>query len=290
MRIRLLTPRLTQILPSLGIAAVLLAGGTARAADAVTEQVPDPRWSLIYHLDGTASQDAPAAPVRRHSSVIQSGTLTPQDSPDVAVLPSSVVTQSEVSTTVDPNNPDLVVVSVNATDWPVTTVFGTGMYWSTDGGTTWTGDDTGPGGVGNSGDPAVAVSGQDGRWVVGYISSGFGQGVSYTTDQGSNWSHVNLFPSGTLDKNHLMIDNVPTSPHYGNVYSAWTAFSGTNNNDIEFVRSTDGGATWDATATNISDAVAAGNHSQGVNIQVGPNGEVYAVFAVYDCWPCEEVA
>jgi hypothetical protein len=286
--------RLTQFLFVLALVtfAVAAGGDPCRAADAATEVAPDPRWSLIYQVGERAAPDpaGPAPEVRRHSSLVQAPWLTPQDSPDVAVLPSSGVTQSEVSTFIDPNDPDVVLVSANATDWPVTTVFGTGMYWSTDGGATWTGNDNGPGGVGNSGDPAAVIRAVDGRWVVGYISSGFGQGVSYSTNQGATWSHVNLFPSGTLDKNHLMVDNVPSSPHYGNLYSAWTDFSTGIPNDIDIVRSTDGGATWDATATNISAAVTAGNHNQGVNIQVGPNGEVYACWVVYDCWPCEEVA
>ncbi|HMB71468.1 MAG TPA: hypothetical protein VKU85_19320, partial [bacterium] len=172
-------------------ALALVLPATANAADARPD-VPDEAYSLIYVAERADEVVPPAPrPVREYSSEVQVRALPPQDSPDVAVLPSSVVTQSEVSTFVDPSDPDLVLVSANATDWPVTTVFGTGVYWSTDGGSTWAGDDTGPGGVGNSGDPAIVVRAVDDSWVVGYISSGFGQGVSYTTDQGSNWSHVN---------------------------------------------------------------------------------------------------
>ncbi|MFC2103058.1 T9SS type A sorting domain-containing protein [Bacteroidota bacterium] len=35
---------------------------------------------------------------------------------------------------------------------------------------------------------------------------------------------------------------------------------------------------------NISNDINAGSHSQGVNIQTGPNGEVYCAWAVYDNW------
>ena len=41
---------------------------------------------------------------------------------------------------------------------------------------------------------------------------------------------------------------------------------------------------------NLSSAVSAGSHNQGVNIQTGPNGEVYAVWAIYDSWPSDETA
>ncbi|NNE44407.1 MAG: T9SS type A sorting domain-containing protein, partial [Gemmatimonadetes bacterium] len=247
-----------------------------------------------YQIPADQLRTEPVRPsIREHGSTVSARSLPPQDSVDLGVMPSAVVTQSEISTFVDPNDANTVLVSTNTTDWNGTSViqlYGTGMYWSTDGGASWSGNDFGPGGVANSGDPAVVIRENDGRWVVGYISTGFGQGVSYTTDQGSNWSHVNLFPSGTLDKNHLMVDNHPTSPFNGNLYSSWTSFSGANVNKIEIVRSTDGGATWDPTATNISAGVASGSHDQGVNIQTGPNGEVYAVFAIYDCWPCEEIA
>ncbi len=34
----------------------------------------------------------------------------------------------------------------------------------------------------------------------------------------------------------------------------------------------------------------AGSHNQGVNIQTGPNGEVYAIWSIYDSWPSDEKA
>ncbi|MCB1247369.1 MAG: exo-alpha-sialidase, partial [Acidimicrobiia bacterium] len=281
-------------------------GQDATAADAP----PDRKWSAVYLLEGGGtSSTTPTNQASESTPTVEAlppvaGVVSfpgrfespsegraPQDNPDVAVRPSSTVTQSEISTFVDPSDPNIVFVSSNSTDWPVSQVYGTGVYWSLDGGLTWDGNDFGPGGVGNKGDPAAVVRGLDGRWVVGYISTGFGQGVSYTDDRGATWSHVNIFPSGTLDKNHLMVDNVPTSPYYGNLYAAWSALGGgVNANDIEFVRSVDGGATWPGSATNISNGVNSGSHDQGVNIQVGPNGEVYAIWAIYDCWPCDETA
>ena len=278
---------LHRLLPAVVIP-FLLPIGPARGADDDTRPAPDPRWSLIYVLEDAAATEP--GPVLYHSSLVERGSRAPADSPDVPVLPASNVTQSEISASVDPNDPNVVFVSANATDNPVTTVFGTGVYWSIDGGATWTGNDHGPGGVGNRGDPATAISGIDGRWAVGYISSSGGQGVSYTLNQGSTWTHRTVSGSGGLDKNHLAVDNVPTSPFYGNFYSSWVNLGGgTNDNDIEISRSTDGGDTWSA-VQNISDGVAAGSHNQGVNIQIGPNGEVYTVWAVYDAFPADETA
>jgi hypothetical protein len=268
---------------------ITFAATTVSALDEKSgQEVPDPRWSMIYVVEDAAP--AEAGEVIRHSSLVERALRSPADSPDVAVLPSSTVTQSENSVFVDPNNPDIVFVGNNATDWPVTQVYGTGVYWSFDGGATWTGNDQGPGGVGNRGDPAVTISGIDGRWAVGYISNSGGMGVSYSTNQGGSWSHRVISGAGGLDKNHLMVDNVPTSAHYGNLYSSWVNLGGgANADDIEFSRSTDGGNSWSG-VTNISDGVSAGSHNQGINIQIGPGGEVYTAWAIYDSWPSDESA
>jgi hypothetical protein len=86
-------------------------------------------------------------------------------------------------------------------------------------------------------------------------------GVSYSDNQGSTWTARTCAnsPGGSgLDKNHMWIDNSPTSPYEGNLYNTWTAFGGSNNNDIEISRSTDGGDTWSG-VINISQACGAGN-------------------------------
>ncbi|MBZ0267405.1 hypothetical protein K8I85_04570, partial [bacterium] len=284
----------TRFLPPLllvGPAAFLLGtfAPAASAADARPER-DDRRWSLIYLLEG-ADLDAPSAgPVEFHDSIVHRLNRAPADSPDVPVKPASNVTQSENSVAVHPTNPNIVFTSSNATNNPVTTVYGTGVYWSTDGGATFAGNDQGPGGVGNNGDPAATISGIDGRWSVGYINSSGGMGVSYTTNLGSTWAHRTISSSGGLDKNHLEVDNIPTSAHYGNMYSSWVNLSGSANDaDIEISRSTDGGFSW-SSVQNISNAINAGSHNQGVNIRIGPNGEVYTCWAVYDSWPSDETA
>ena len=122
----------------------------------------------------------------------------------------------------------------------------------------------------------------------GFIHSNYGQGVAYS-DDGINWTSVVAGNSAggyndMLDKNHLWIDNNPNSPYEGNVYDAWTDFGGGGgagfDSNIGFVRSTDGGATY-STPINISSATSA-YLNQGVNINSGKNGEVYAVWTVYE--------
>ena len=208
------------------------------------------------------------------------------DGPDVLTSDDPNITQSENSVFVNPTDIDKVINSNNSTNNPVTILYGTSAYKTIDGGPTWYGtvDLTGAGA--NFGDPAAAID-LTGRYYVGYINTGFGQGVAYSTNGGDNWTNVTVTGSGTDDKNHLWVDNSPSSPHEGNLYSAWTSFSTTS--DIVLSRSTNQGLSWSA-YIDISLAVAGGSHDQGVSIQTGPNGEVYAAWSTYDCWPCNETA
>ncbi|MBE0639072.1 MAG: T9SS type A sorting domain-containing protein [Bacteroidales bacterium] len=209
-----------------------------------------------------------------------------EDSPDVPVTTENS-TQSENSIFINPEDPDHVLQSNNSTQNPVGQLYGANYFFSMDFGQTWGGSVQGAGG-GNSGDPTTAIN-LDGRQFVGYIHNNYGQGVSYS-DNGTTWTPVlvaNASGGGILDKNHMWIDNSPTSPYEGNLYNAWTDFYGPNDSDIEISRSTNAGVSW-SPKVNISSAINAGSHNQGVNIQTGPNGEVYVVWAVYDGWPTDE--
>ena len=229
-----------------------------------------------------ASYVAPKKATIKGSQLNAKSVLT-EDSPDVPVSATGNDTQSEVSIFVDPTDNSHVLNSNNSVGWTgstTSTLYGANFLSTEDFGATWGGSIAGVGG-GNSGDPA-AVIGLDGRQYVGFIHNNSGQGVSYSTD-GVNWTSVvaGTTSGSLLDKNHLWIDNSPTSSHQGNVYNAWTDFGGSMNEDIGFTRSTDGGLTY-STAINLSSAVNAGNLNQGVNIQSGPNGEVYVVWSIYD--------
>jgi len=224
-------------------------------------------------------------------SKINAKTVNVVDSPDVPVNNDGDNTQSETSVFVDPTDNSKVLNSNNSTSWTgstVGTLYGTSYLESTDFGLTWGGSVQGAGGS-NSGDPAAIIN-LSGRQYIGFIHSNSGQGVSYSTNGGVTWTSVLAgAPTGgtILDKNHLWVDNSPTSPYVGNVYDAWTDFN--NGSDIYFVRSTDDGLSYSST-TNLSSAVAGSSHDQGVNIQTGPNGEVYVAWVAYDGWPSDETA
>lgn len=207
--------------------------------------------------------------------------------PNFRILPSANSTQSEISIDVHPTNPNILFASANTTNWPVTTLYGTGLYWSTNGGNNWTGYDNPPIGS-NSGDPA-AVIGPNGNFYIGYIRNGGGQGVSVSTNNGATWSnYVAAADPGSgdlLDKNHLWVDKKTLSPYVNRVYDAWTHFvtGSPSENQVVINYSTNNGVNW-TSFVDLSASLSPGSHAQGVNIATGPNGEVYAAFAIYDNW------
>ena len=233
----------------------------------------------------------PVKPEEYKTSKINAKSVLTENSTDVPVTNLTNVTESENSIFIDPNNADYILNSNNSTSWTgssVGTLYGANYFQSANGGTTWGGSYQGAGGS-NSGDPTTAIS-LSGRQYVNYISSSYGQGIAYS-DNGSTWLTATVAPNpGSLaDKNHMWIDNSPTSLYEGNLYVAWTPFGGSDDAEIVISRSTTDGTSW-TSPLNISSAVAAGSHNQGVNIQTGPNGEVYVVWAIYDGWPTDETA
>jgi len=252
-------------------------------------------WSKItvdQHITTAAGDNSfiyiPAPNVNRHFSVNGAeATLYPNFRP----FPTTNSTQSEVSIDVHPSDMNILLLTANSTSWSgssVGTLYGTGTYLTTNGGTNWQGWDDPPYGR-NSGDP-VSVIAPNGYMHVGYIHNNGGQGVASSSNNGTNWttSQPGAAPSSSadlLDKNHMTADKVPGSPYANRLYDAWTAFltGSPDENDIQLVYSTNNGTSWSA-PKNISGNLNAGSHCQGVNLATGPNGEVYATFAVYDNW------
>ncbi len=257
------------------------------------EQKVDTRiWSQSYWLKMAnlgLVEVAPTVPVKLGVYMGSRIDVLNQESPDVPITDDPTVHQSENSVFIHPLGTNTALNSNNSTDWPVTTYYGTSAYFTTNGSSSWDGYKLIPSGS-NSGDPA-AVIGLNEWYYVGGISNSGGQEVNYSTDEGATWTKVHLpVESGEFaDKNHLWVDNSPISLYADNLYSAWTAFGGPNNYEIELDFSADEGLTWSG-PVNISSAVEAGSHNQGVNIQTGPNGEVYTVWAIYDSYPSDENA
>ena len=232
--------------------------------------------------------DVPAAVYT--GSQINSRAVRYDNSPDVPVT-GQPSTQSENSIFVDPNDNMVAFNSNNSTPSGGGSVYGADYLYTFDFATTWSGSVNGPNGS-NSGDPAACI-GTDGRWYVGYISTSSGQDISYSDDQGVTWTKVQVAGApGTgwndlADKNHMWIDTKVGSPYENYLYNAWTDFGGPFNEDVVLQSSDDFGMTW-GTKVNLSQAINTSGHHQGVNISTGPNGEVYAVWTIYDNWPNDE--
>ena len=185
--------------------------------------------------------------------------------PNIRILPTSG-NQTELSASIWTQNPNYVFVGANSDP-------GQGYYFTTNGGTTWLGGDLLPNSVAISSDPAVVFN-RTGTLFFNYFDNIMV--TDRSSNGGSNWQgRVTVPTSGSFDKNHMAIDDNPTSPYYGRIYVVWTQFVSPNPTVLSY--STNGGATYSA-QQQIGSPIAS-HYEQGCNIQVGPDGTVYCIWA-----------
>ena len=212
-----------------------------------------------------------------------------QLSPDIR-LGDKKSTQSENSITVLPGERNQFLSSNNSSDQPVTWLFGSDAFVSNDGGGSWKGKTEGAGGD-NNGDPAVDCD-LEGRMFSGRIAKNRGQSVAWSDDRGHTWHAVQVaspvYSSDIFDKNHLCVDRCPSSPFAGRVYVAWSYFGqGSDDGHVFISYSADHGLSWSEPAK-ISTALSGIFLNHGVNLRTGPEGNIYAVWSIYDNWPGDE--
>ena len=212
-------------------------------------------------------------PVTYHTS---SGTLVVN--PNFRVHPSTAV-QSEVPLTRHPTNPQILFASSNAAEMMGTYLafISEGMYVSTNGGTSWFGSDTTEAApVSNhGGDPAPAV-GPNGYFYQSYLGY-YATGIytSYSTNYGSTWANTTTIVTGSQDKNHTFVNDVPSSPYYGRVFVTWSLFTAPLPNCVVSY-SSNSGVTYSG-VINVGTSPA-GHYQQGVNGGIMPNGDAVI------CW------
>ncbi len=186
----------------------------------------------------------------------------------------------EPSIMIDPKNTDHMVGGANIDN----------MYYSTDGGFTWTT------GVLNSsfgvwGDPVIIVD-TAGAWYFFHLSNpAQGNWIDRIVCQkkdaiGGSWNngtYMGLNGTKAQDKEWAVVDRSNNT-----IYVTWTQFDeyGSSNpddkSDILFSRSYDGGDTW-SNALRINevsgDCIDDDNTVEGAVPAVGPNGEIYVAWA-----------
>ncbi len=136
---------------------------------------------------------------------------------------------NEVTVEVNPANPMQVIAGSNNG--------GQEMYYSSDGGDTWTIQGVLPN---TCCDPTLGWSANGNVAYVAALSGSIGVSFWRSFDGGQTWvDRFNLTPSGS-DKEFLHVDRSPSSPHQDNVYISYH-----NGNVMQFARSEDQGTTWD---------------------------------------------
>ncbi|HYM77304.1 MAG TPA: sialidase family protein [Candidatus Dormibacteraeota bacterium] len=156
-----------------------------------------------------------------------------------------------------------------------------GWATSTDGGATWThgflpglttGEGSGP--YDAASDPAVGYDTKHGVWMIASLPLSAtlqvpAVAVSRSTDGGLTWqSPISVDPlAPSSDKNWIVCDTWPNSPHYGNCYVEWD--DPVNSDEILMSTSTDGGLTWGPAAPTANFATGIGGQPL-----VQPNGTV----------------
>lgn len=102
-------------------------------------QIDDKIWSISYHLSNASTFNGPTIINRYTSSSSQALLET-----DTRIHPTQNTMQSEMSIALSPIDNNILLASANASDYPRTTFYGTGVYWSTNGGANWQGHDEPP--------------------------------------------------------------------------------------------------------------------------------------------------
>ena len=112
-------------------------------------------------------------------------------------------------------------------------------------------------------DPAIAYDARHGVWLAASLAimetasgtRGAAVIASRSTDGGLTWQAPVVIDSASLDsdKDWIVCDNSPVSPHYGNCYAEWDDHG--VNNRLFMSTSADGGLTWGAARTNRASGI-----------------------------------
>src|SRR6266481_6091063 len=164
------------------------------------------------------------------------------------------IVQSETFTTVNPDNPQQIVVAFNdSRGRNASPINISGASVSTDGGATFDRLTNASGQspfAGTEGDPVILYNKPSGTWFTVWLDTACGGqglgGYKSTTPwdpSSASWTHFCVFSEASADRESGFADNNPSSPFFGRMYISWNDFA--VGGGALFVRySTDNGLTW----------------------------------------------
>ncbi len=204
-------------------------------------------------------------------------TVLPQtilDLPKFRIYPSTI-TQTEPVVTISPSDNNTMFVSAVTID--VSTGFKSeGVYFSEDGGLTWSGNDkcNGASIYNHGGDPGVAIT-NTGRLILTHIGLQFpGMYANYSDDNGVAWSSNHTISTNPVeDKGTLEIDSSPQSNYENKLYLAYVDYVNTS---VRISLSTDNGLNWSPPAQVNPNPPT---RSTGSSIVIADDGSVYLCWA-----------
>ena len=246
-------------------------------------------------------------PVTVDTAYVKANERTPAPGDAITACGANRRQQNEPSTAVDARNPSVVVAGSN--DYCTVELAGgtwAGFYRSTTSGASWVDSllpgyptDTSPEGLAsplqqrgitNAGDPVQAWDLQGRLFYMGNAfnrvapQNGSVWVATYDQDAAHYVRTVIVGKAGPAlsgrfnDKTSIEVDRGVNSPHRGNVYAAWSLFQGNGNNSIQFVRSTDHGATFSHPVK-----ISTGSKDvQFADIAVTSNGTVYVAYRQFE--------
>ncbi len=196
---------------------------------------------------------------------------------NIIIHPSSN-SKCEVLIKASPVNPSILFAT--AMTWQTV-----GVYTSTNGGVNWYGSDSvncSPH-VLHGGDPGITID-KNGVFIItglgGFPLTNNPNSVisNYSTNNGISFAPtvvVSGGATGVQDKDFVWTDDNPSSPFYGRSYAAWSDRSEL----IKLSFTTNSGLSWSDTISASPFNNQAGSTLLGCDGDVGPNGNVYVVWA-----------
>ena len=162
-----------------------------------------------------------------------------------------------------------------------------GIYTTTNGGTSWMGNDscTGSPLKYHGGDPGITID-HNGTFILTRLgrSPFVGLYSHYSTNNGLTWSAQKVISTDDLERATLESNDVLGTPGYGRTYAAWIKFA---NPYPMVIATTDNGAQSWSVPKQLNNP---SNRSAGGDITIGPGGEVYVCWAgVTDVSPFKEI-